>query len=84
MARATKTQRYIETAILARRLRRQAVVVIELADEVEPIDCASGRCAQALDRRAAKLAQTAARRWGQFGGERRSSVFSVPTAGTLD
>jgi arginine decarboxylase len=36
-----KDQRYIETAILARRLGRQPVVVIEQADEVERIISAS-------------------------------------------
>jgi len=36
-----KDQRYIETAILARRLGRQPVVVIEQADEVGRIIAAS-------------------------------------------
>ena len=66
-----KDRRYIETAILARRLGHQAVVVIEQADEVERIIQAS----QALGASPfigirAKLSSRSTGRWGSSVGER--------------
>ena len=66
-----KDRRYIETAILARRLGQQPVVVIEQADEVERIIEAS----QALGASPflgirAKLSSRSTGRWGSSVGER--------------
>ena len=64
-----KDQRYIETAILARRLGRQPVVVIEQADEVGRIIAASGELGAApLLGIRAKLSARSTGRWGQLGG----------------
>lgn len=74
-----KDQRYIETAILARRLGRQPVVVIEQADEVERIIAAS----QALGAAPfigirAKLASRSTGRWGSSVGEKAKFGLSIP------
>lgn len=90
-----KDQRYIETAILARRLGRRPVVVIEQPDEVERI-IASSRALGAAPYIGirAKLATRSSGRWGSSVGERAKFGLSIPdvlatvealrTAGLLD
>ncbi|CAK6690212.1 biosynthetic arginine decarboxylase [Synechococcus sp. BA-124 BA4] len=74
-----KDQRYIETAILARRLGRQPVVVIEQPDEVERIIRASRELGAApLIGVRAKLASRSTGRWGSSVGERAKFGLSVP------
>ncbi|MBE9154355.1 biosynthetic arginine decarboxylase [Cyanobium sp. LEGE 06113] len=74
-----KDQRYIETAILARRLGRQPVVVIEQADEVERIIRASHELGAApLIGIRAKLSSRSTGRWGSSVGERAKFGLSVP------
>ncbi len=74
-----KDQRYIETAILARRLGRQPVVVIEQADEVERIIRASRELGAApLIGVRAKLSTRSSGRWGSSVGERAKFGLSVP------
>jgi arginine decarboxylase len=74
-----KDQRYIETAILARRLGRQPVVVIEQADEVERIIAASRALGAApLIGIRAKLATRSTGRWGSSVGEKAKFGLSVP------
>jgi arginine decarboxylase len=74
-----KDQRYIETAILARRLGRQPVVVIEQPDEVERIITASRELGAApLIGVRAKLASRSTGRWGSSVGERAKFGLSVP------
>ncbi len=74
-----KDQRYIETAILARRLGRQPVVVIEQADEVERIIRASHELGAApLIGVRAKLSSRSTGRWGSSVGERAKFGLSVP------
>ncbi|MEA5475403.1 biosynthetic arginine decarboxylase [Synechococcus sp. CCY9201] len=74
-----KDQRYIETAILARRLGRQPVVVIEQADEVERIIRASQELGAApfLGIRA-KLSTRSTGRWGSSVGEKAKFGLSIP------
>jgi arginine decarboxylase len=74
-----KDQRYIETAILARRLGRQPVVVIEQADEVERIIQASRALGAApfLGIRA-KLATRSTGRWGSSVGEKAKFGLAIP------
>ena len=74
-----KDRRYIETAILARRLGRQPVVVIEQADEVERIIAASQDLGAApfLGIRA-KLSTRSTGRWGSSVGERAKFGLSIP------
>jgi arginine decarboxylase len=74
-----KDRRYIETAILARRLGRQPVVVIEQADEVERIIAASHDLGAApfIGVRA-KLSARSTGRWGSSVGERAKFGLSVP------
>ncbi len=74
-----KDRRYIETAILARRLGRQPVVVIEQADEVEPIIAASRDLGAApfLGIRA-KLSARSTGRWGSSVGERAKFGLAIP------
>jgi arginine decarboxylase len=74
-----KDQRYIETAILARRLGRQPVVVIEQADEVERIIAASRELGAApfIGIRA-KLASRSTGRWGSSVGEKAKFGLSIP------
>ncbi|WP_216906640.1 biosynthetic arginine decarboxylase [Synechococcus sp. CCY 0621] len=74
-----KDRRYIETAILARRLGRQPVVVIEQADEVERIIAASGALGGApfIGIRA-KLSARSTGRWGSSVGERAKFGLSIP------
>ena len=74
-----KDQRYIETAILARRLGRQPVVVIEQADEVQRIIEAS----QALGAAPfigirAKLSSRSSGRWGSSVGEKAKFGLAIP------
>jgi arginine decarboxylase len=74
-----KDQRYIETAILARRLGRQPVVVIEQPDEVERIINASRELGAApLIGIRAKLSARSTGRWGSSVGERAKFGLSVP------
>ena len=74
-----KDQRYIETAILARRLGRQPVVVIEQADEVERIIKASRELGAApLIGIRAKLSARSTGRWGSSVGEKAKFGLSIP------
>ena len=75
----TKDRRYIETAILARRLGRQPVVVLEQADEVGRIIEAS----QALGAAPfigirARLSSRSSGRWGSSVGEKAKFGLSLP------
>ncbi len=74
-----KDQRYIETAILARRLGRQPVVVIEQVDEVERIIAASRELGAApfIGIRA-KLSSRSTGRWGSSVGEKAKFGLSIP------
>jgi len=74
-----KDRRYIETAILARRLGRQPIVVIEQADEVARIIAASQDLGAApfLGIRA-KLSTRSTGRWGSSVGERAKFGLSIP------
>ncbi len=74
-----KDRRYIETAILARRLGRQPVVVIEQADEVDRIIAASSSLGAApfIGIRA-KLSARSTGRWGSSVGERAKFGLSIP------
>jgi arginine decarboxylase len=74
-----KDRRYIETAILARRLGRQPVVVIEQADEVERIISASRALGAApLIGVRAKLGARSTGRWGSSVGEGAKFGLSIP------
>ncbi len=74
-----KDHRYIETSILARRLGRQPVVVIEQADEVERIINASRDLGAApLIGIRAKLSTRSTGRWGSSVGEKAKFGLSVP------
>jgi arginine decarboxylase len=74
-----KDQRYIETAILARRLGRQPVVVIEQADEVERIISASRELGAApLIGIRAKLSARSTGRWGSSVGDRAKFGLGIP------
>jgi arginine decarboxylase len=74
-----KDRRYIETAILARRLGRQPLVVIEQADEVERIISASQELGAApLIGVRAKLASRGSGRWGSSVGEGAKFGLSLP------
>ena len=74
-----KDQRYMETAILARRLGRQPVVVIEQADEVERIISASRELGAApLIGIRAKLSAHSTGRWGSSVGERAKFGLGIP------
>jgi arginine decarboxylase len=74
-----KDQRYIETAILARRLGRQPVVVIEQADEVGRIIAASRALGAApLIGIRAKLSTRSTGRWGSSVGDKAKFGLSVP------
>ena len=74
-----KDQRYIETAILARRLGRQPVVVIEQADEVARIIEASQELGAApfIGIRA-KLSSRSTGRWGSSVGSKAKFGLAVP------
>jgi len=74
-----KDKRYIETAILARRLGRQPVVVIEQPDEVERIIDASQELGAApLIGIRAKLASRSTGRWGSSVGEKAKFGLAIP------
>ena len=74
-----KDRRYIETAILARRLGRQPVVVIEQADELERIIAASSELGAApLIGIRAKLSTRSTGRWGSSVGEGAKFGLSIP------
>ncbi|MFZ0409043.1 MAG: biosynthetic arginine decarboxylase [Cyanobium sp.] len=74
-----KDRRYIETAILARRLGRKPLVVIEQADEVERIIAASRELGAApLIGIRAKLSSRSTGRWGSSVGERAKFGLSIP------
>jgi arginine decarboxylase len=74
-----KDRRYIETAILARRLGRQPVVVIEQADEVDRIIAASKELGAApfIGLRA-KLSTRGTGRWGSSIGDKAKFGLSIP------
>ncbi|MFN6133317.1 MAG: biosynthetic arginine decarboxylase [Synechococcaceae cyanobacterium] len=74
-----KDRRYIETAILARRLGRQPVVVIEQADEVERIIAASRDLGAApfIGIRA-RLSIRSTGHWGSSVGDRAKFGLSIP------
>ena len=74
-----KDRRYIETAILARRLGRQPVVVIEQADEVERIIAASTDLGTApfIGIRA-RLSARSTGRWSSSVGDRAKFGLSIP------
>ena len=74
-----KDQRYIETAILARRLGRRPVVVIEQPDEVQRIIDASNNLEMApLIGIRAKLSCTSTGRWASSVGENAKFGLPVP------
>ena len=74
-----KDQRYIETAILARRLGRRPVVVIEQADEVQRIIDASKELGAApLIGIRARLSSRSTGRWGSSVGEKAKFGLPVP------
>jgi len=74
-----KDQRYIETAILARRLGRRPVVVIEQADEVQRIIDASQELGAApLIGIRARLSSRSTGRWGSSVGEKAKFGLPVP------
>ncbi len=74
-----KDCRYIETAILARRLGRKPVVVIEQADEVPRIIAASRDLGGApLIGIRAKLSSRSTGRWGSSVGDRAKFGLSIP------
>ncbi|QNI74808.1 biosynthetic arginine decarboxylase [Synechococcus sp. NOUM97013] len=74
-----KDQRYIETAILARRLGRQPVVVIEQPDEVERIIAASQELGAApMIGIRARLSTRSTGRWGSSVGDRAKFGLSIP------
>ncbi len=74
-----KDQRYIETAILARQLGRQPVVVIEQTDEVERIILASKQLGAApLIGIRAKLSSRSSGRWANSVGAKAKFGLSIP------
>nr|YP_002049017.1 arginine decarboxylase [Paulinella chromatophora]ACB42807.1 arginine decarboxylase [Paulinella chromatophora] len=74
-----KDQRYIETAILARRLGRQPVIVIEQADELYRIVAASRILgASPLIGIRAKLSTRSTGRWGSSVGEMAKFGLAIP------
>ena len=74
-----KDQRYIETAILARRLGRRPVVVIEQPDEVQRIINASKKLEMApLIGIRAKLSSTSTGRWANSVGENAKFGLPIP------
>lgn len=74
-----KDQRYIETAILARQLGQQPVVVIEQVDEVERIILASKLLGAApLIGIRAKLSSRSSGRWSNSIGETSKFGLSIP------
>ena len=74
-----KDRRYIETAILARRLGRRPVVVIEQADEVPRIIEASRALGAApLIGIRARLASRSTGRWGSSVGDKAKFGLPVP------
>ena len=75
----TKDRRYIETAILARRLGRQPVVVLEQADEVgRIIEASQALGAAPLIGIRARLSSRSSGRWGSSVGEKAKFGLSVP------
>jgi len=74
-----KDQRYIETAILARRLGRQPVVVIEQPDEVQRIiDSSRALGAAPFIGIRAKLSSRSTGRWGSSVGEKAKFGLGIP------
>jgi arginine decarboxylase len=74
-----KDQRYIETAILARRLGHQPVVVVEQHDEIERIIHASRELgASPLIGIRAKLSSRSTGRWGSSVGEKAKFGLAIP------
>ncbi|KGG16902.1 MULTISPECIES: biosynthetic arginine decarboxylase [unclassified Prochlorococcus] len=74
-----KDMRYIETAILARQLGRQPVIVIEQVDEVKRIITASKTLGAApLIGLRAKLSSQSSGRWGTSSGANSKFGLSIP------
>ena len=74
-----KDDRYLETAILARRLHRRPLVVVEQPNEVQRIIAASGRLGAApLIGLRAKLSARGMGRWGESAGEGAKFGMSAP------
>ena len=74
-----KDDRYLETAILARRLRRRPLVVVEQPNEVPRIIAASRRLGAApLLGLRAKLSSRGMGRWGTSAGEGSKFGLSAP------
>ena len=74
-----KDARYIETAILARQLERQPIVVIEQSNETERIISASKTIGAApLIGIRAKLSSRSSGRWSESIGERAKFGLSIP------
>ncbi|MFZ9229964.1 MAG: biosynthetic arginine decarboxylase [Prochlorococcaceae cyanobacterium] len=75
----TKDRRYIETAILARRLGRQPVVVLEQADEAaRVIEASRDLGAAPLIGIRARLSSRSSGRWGSSVGEKAKFGLSLP------
>ncbi len=74
-----KDQKYIETSILARKLGRKPVIVIEQIDEVERIILGSKQLGAApLIGIRAKLSSKGSGRWGTSIGENAKFGLSIP------
>ncbi len=74
-----KDERYIETAILARQLGRQPIIVIEQPDEVQRIIKANKILGAApLIGIRAKLSSQSSGRWGTSIGEKSKFGLSIP------
>ena len=74
-----KDQRYIETAILARKLGRQPIIVIEQSEEVERIIKATNEIGSSpLIGIRAKLSSRSSGRWKDSIGEKAKFGLSIP------
>ena len=74
-----KDKRYIETAILARQIGRQTVIVIEQADEIERIITASNNLGAApIIGIRAKLSSQSSGRWKSSAGDKSKFGLSIP------
>ena len=74
-----KDERYIETAILARQLGRQAVIVIEQIDEVDRIISSSrALAASPIIGIRAKLSSQSSGRWASTTGDNAKFGLSIP------
>ena len=74
-----KDQRYIETAILARKIGRQPIVVIEQAKDIDLIiKCSNSLGASPLIGIRAKLSSQSSGRWSSSIGDRSKFGLSIP------